>query len=103
MESTCFIEVKVKLIPHVVQAYANADYTIIVHFDDGKVVRYDVRPLLKKGSVFEVLLDKDYFVRNITSLNGTVAWSPTLSDEDCIDLDPVVLYEDGEDITDLVD
>lgn len=89
------------MIPSVVQAYANADYTIIVHFDDGKVVRYDVKPLLKKGSVFEVLLDKDYFVKNITSLHGTVAWSETFRDDDCIDLDPIVIYEHGEDITDL--
>lgn len=87
-------------IPSVVQACANPDYTITVFFDDGKVVRYDIKPLLSRGGVFETLKNKDFFREAITVLNGTVAWSRTLDGRDCIDLDPVVLYEQGTDVTD---
>lgn len=82
-------------IPSVVQAYANADYTIIVQYDDGRVVRYSVEPLLEKGGVFDALKDKGFFIKNLTVLHGTVAWSQDFNDHDCIDLDPLVIYESG--------
>ena len=86
-------------VPSVVQAYANPDYTIVVYFDDGKVVRRDVKPLLEKGGVFGVLKDKGFFLERLTVLHGTVAWSPDFDDQNCLDLDPVVLYKEGEDVT----
>ena len=86
-------------VPSVVQAYANPDYTIVVYFDDGKVVRRDVKPLLEKGGVFEALKDKDFFLKRLTVLHGTAAWSADFDDRHCLDLDPVVLYNEGEEIT----
>lgn len=88
------------MLPTIVQAYAEGDHTIVVQFADGRIVRWDMQPLLAQGGVFARLRDPDAFQREITVLNGTVAWSADFDPTRCIDLDPIVLYERGEDITD---
>ncbi|MCL6564235.1 MAG: DUF2442 domain-containing protein, partial [Firmicutes bacterium] len=88
------------MIPTVVQAYATADYHIVVQFDDGKIVRWDMRPLIERGGVFAALRDPAVFQGWITVLNGTVAWSADFDARHCVDLDPVTLHDQGEDVTD---
>lgn len=77
----------------IVQVVPNEDYTVTVYFDDGKIVRYNVAPLLDK-KVFEPLKDKDVFIRTCTILNDTLAWdiAGNRDEEGCIDIDPYTLY-----------
>jgi hypothetical protein len=87
------------MLPRVVQVYSTGDDYLVVHFDDGKVVRWDARPLRRQGGVFERLRDPDVFRNQLTVLNGTVAWSEDFNPETCLDVDPLVIYREGEDIT----
>ena len=87
-------------IPSVVQVYAKLDYTIIVYFDDGRIIRRDIKPLVDKGGVFEALRHLDFFLNHVTVLDGTVAWSRDYDPAHSLDLDPLVLYEQGEAVTD---
>ncbi|MGF7142635.1 hypothetical protein HNQ56_001053 [Anaerotaenia torta] len=77
----------------VVQVVPNEDYTVTVYFDDGKIVLYNVAPLLEK-EVFQPLKDKNIFIGTCTILNDTLAWDIG-GDRDtgkCIDIDPDTLY-----------
>ena len=82
-------------IPEVVQTFAGKDYTIYVYFSDGKIVLFDVMPLIASGGVFGILNDKSFFTERLTVLNHTAAWdlSGRYDPSDCIDLDPWTLYE----------
>jgi hypothetical protein len=82
-------------IPVVVQTLAGVDYTIYIYFDDGSVRLYDAEKIVNSGGVFEPLKDKEFFREHLTVLNHTVAWDMdgTRSTENCIDLDPITLYE----------
>ena len=78
----------------VVQVIPYDDYTVYVHFEDGKIVCYNAKELLNK-KVFEPLKDINFFKNACTILNGTLAWDMT-GDRDCtqcLDIDPDVLYE----------
>ncbi|MCY0879889.1 MAG: DUF2442 domain-containing protein [Firmicutes bacterium] len=86
------------MIPTVVQVYAQHS-NLIIQFDDGKIVRWDATPLRQAGGVFEPLKDDRVFTEELTVLNGTVAWSRDFNPEKCIDLDPLRLYYEGEDVT----
>lgn len=44
----------------IVQVIPNEDYTVYVYFEDGKIVCYDAKTLLKK-KVFEPLKDINFF------------------------------------------
>jgi len=88
------------LLPSVVQVYAPDDEHLIVQFDDGRIVRWDARALRQAGGVFERLRDPSVFREHLTVLNGTVAWSEDFDPTRCIDIDPIVLYREGEDWTD---
>ncbi|MBP5465486.1 MAG: DUF2442 domain-containing protein [Treponema sp.] len=85
----------------VVQVIPKDDYKVIVYFADGAIKRCDVSPLVGKG-VFACLSDKDFYEKNCTVLNGTLAWTldGTYNKYNCIDVDPCVLYEEGERIPD---
>ena len=80
--------------PEVVQVVPFPDHTVSVYFSDGKIVSYDVKPLLDKG-VFRALQDMDIFIDRCGIMNDTLAWDiagngdPTA----CIDIDPETLYE----------
>ena len=79
--------------PEVVQVVPFPDHTVSVYFSDGKIVSYDVRPLLDKG-MFRALRDMDVFIKRCVIMNDTLAWDiagngdPTA----CIDIDPETLY-----------
>ena len=82
------------MFPEVVQVKPNDDYTVYVYFSDGKIVCYDVKPLLEKN-VFRKLKEKDIFMDTCTILNDTLAWdiSGNRDETSCIDIDPETLYE----------
>ena len=81
--------------PEVVQALAGPDRTVYAYFSDGRITRFDMKPLIAGGGVFSRLVSDDFFREAITVLNGTVAWdaSGTYDPSTCIDIDPVVVYE----------
>lgn len=86
--------------PEIVQVVPFPDYTVSVYFADGKIVSYDVKPLLDQG-VFRALRDDRTFFECCTVMNGTLAWdvSRTGDPTSCIDIDPETLYalESSED------
>ena len=47
----------------IVQVIPNEDYTVYVYFEDGKIVCYDAKTLLKK-KVFEPLKDIKFFMHH---------------------------------------
>ena len=79
--------------PEVVQVKPYENYTVEVLFQDGKIVYYDVSPLLDKG-VFAMLKDKDFYLKRCTVMNHTLAWdvSGDFDPTKCIDIDPDTLY-----------
>ncbi len=58
--------------PEVVQVIPLDNYEVEVLFHDGKVVRYNVSPLLENG-VFEALKDIDFYKNRCTVMNHTLA------------------------------
>ena len=81
--------------PEVIQVTPHENYMIDIMFHDGKIVKYDAKPLIDKG-VFSVLKDKDFFMSRCTVMNRTLAWdlSGEYDPADCLDLDPVTLYSE---------
>ncbi len=81
--------------PVVIQVVPTDDYKLYLYFNDGTVRLFDVAPLIKPDTVFEVLRDIDVFKNTVTVLNDTAAWDieGTRNTRKCIDLDPFVLYE----------
>ena len=79
--------------PEVVQVTPHPDHTVSVYFSDGKIVSYDVKPLLDKG-VFRALKDMDTFMDCCTIMNDTLAWDANRNGDPstCIDIDPETLY-----------
>ena len=79
--------------PEVVQVVPFPDHTVSVYFSDGKIVSYDVRPLLDKG-VFRALRDMDVFINRCVIMNDTLAWDIAGNGDPaaCIDIDPETLY-----------
>lgn len=80
--------------PVVVQALAGKDQEIYVYFSDGHIRRYDMKPLIASGGVFNRLKDNNFFKERLTVMNGTAAWDLTGSYDptSCIDVDPFELY-----------
>lgn len=87
--------------PKVVQVVPSDDYKTYIYFNNGSVRMFDVKPLIKKGTVFEPLLDINIFKDKITVINDTIAWDlkGTRNESECIDLDPMVIF-DYEEIND---
>jgi len=81
--------------PHVLQAVPTDDHQVYAYFNDGSVRRFDVKPLIKPGTVFEPLGDLAFFKSKLTVINYTVAWDVGGNRDPgaCIDLDPLVLFE----------
>lgn len=79
--------------PEIVQVVPFPDFTVSVYFADGKIVSYDVKPLLDRG-VFRALSNDRVFFDCCTIMNGTLAWeiSGTGDPTSCIDIDPETLY-----------
>ena len=55
--------------PEVVQVVPFPDHTVSVYFSDGKIVAYDVKPLLDKG-VFRALRDMEVFMNRCGIMNA---------------------------------
>ena len=88
------------IFPAVVQAVAGEDYTVYAYMADGTIKRYDAKPLISKGGVFEKLRDNNFFTERLTVLNDTVAWdmSGNCDPAECIDIDPFTI-ESCTDVT----
>lgn len=81
------------MFPKVVQVIPMENFTVYVYFEDGKIVCYDMNPLLDK-EVFLPLKGKDIFIETCTVMNDTLAWD-IMQNRDlssCIDIDPDTLY-----------
>ena len=78
----------------VVQVIPYEDYTVYVYFEDGKVVCFDMKPLLDKP-VFLPLKDREVFMKTCTIMNHTLAWdlSGKQDSTECIDIDPETLHD----------
>ncbi|MDE6530053.1 MAG: DUF2442 domain-containing protein [Lachnospiraceae bacterium] len=78
----------------IVQVVPTKEFTVYVYFEDGKIVCYDVKPLLEK-EVFAVLKDIEYFMKTCTIMNDTLAWdiAGNRDNTKCIDIDPDTLYK----------
>ena len=81
--------------PMVLQAVPTDNFEVYAYMNDGHVHFFDVKPLLKQGTVFEPLEDIDTFKSTITVMNETVAWDLGGNRDvtKCIDLDPHILFE----------
>ncbi len=79
--------------PEIVQVVPHNDYTVSVYFSDGKIVLYNVKPLLDK-EVFSKIRDINIFMKTCTILNDTLAWdiAGNRNESECIDIDPNTLY-----------
>ena len=64
----------------IVGVIANDDFTLSISFDNGERRLYDVRPLLKKGTVFEHFSSIEAFRRVYVDEQNCIAW----------DIDPTV-------------
>lgn len=53
---------------------ANEDFTLTIHFDNGENRLYDMRPLLKRGTVFEPLIEFENFRRVYVDDTHCIAW-----------------------------
>ena len=82
------------MFPKIVQVVPTEEHTVYVYFEDGKIVCYDVKPLLGK-EVFAALRDIVFFIATCTIMNDTLAWdiSGKRDNTTCIDIDPETLYE----------
>ncbi|NCE98344.1 DUF2442 domain-containing protein [Emergencia sp. 1XD21-10] len=81
------------MFPKIVQVVPTEGHTVYVYFEDGKIVCYDVKPLLEK-EVFAVLREIDFFIKSCMIMNDTLAWdvSGNRDSSNCIDIDPDTLY-----------
>jgi hypothetical protein len=84
-----------KFFPSVLQALPAADYKVYAYMNDGSVRLYNVKPLIKEGTVFALLKDIQIFESRLTVMNDTVAWDIKGNRDpyDCIDIDPVTIFE----------
>lgn len=78
------------------------DFTLAITFEGDEVRVFDVKPLIKRGTVFEPLIERDSFKRVYIDSNGCVAWDidPTVDSEvdwsNKIDISADVCYMDSE-------
>ena len=81
--------------PKVLQALATNDFEVYAYFNDGSVRLYDAKPLLKKNTVFEPLMDIQTFKNSLTVMNDTIAWDMEGKRDPykCIDIDPFTIFE----------
>lgn len=80
--------------PKVIKVIPNDDYTVLVSFENGKKVLYDMKDNLE-GEVFQPLNDINVFKTTCMILNDTLAWDVkgNQDERECIDIDVFTLYE----------
>ena len=88
LDSKCFF-------PQVLQVVPTNDYKVYAYFNDGSVRLIDVKPLIKKDTVFEPLQDISFFKSKLAVINATIAWDigGSRDSSKCIDLDPFGIFE----------
>ncbi|MCD8148091.1 MAG: DUF2442 domain-containing protein [Clostridiales bacterium] len=81
--------------PEIFQAVAGNNYVVYAYLNDGSVRVLDMKPMIKKGGVFQILEDPKIFRETLTVMNQSVAWdlSGNRDEENCIDVDPFCVYE----------
>ncbi|MCL2277540.1 MAG: DUF2442 domain-containing protein [Treponema sp.] len=81
--------------PHVLQVVPTDNFEVYAYMNDGSVRFYDVKPLLKKDTVFEPLNDIKVFKEKLAIINNTVAWDMGGNRDayNCIDIDPFEIFE----------
>jgi len=79
--------------PRVEKVFPNDDYTLTIHFTNGEIKKYDVKPLLNNGVFLKI---KDPFVFKQAHVQlGSVGWPGE------IDVCPDTLYENGTSLEDI--
>lgn len=79
----------------------NNDFTLTITFDNGEKRCYDMKPFLKKGTVFEPLIQKDVFCRVYLDEKSAISWdiNPAIDSKKVwsnkIDLCPDTTYIDS--------
>ncbi len=58
----------------IVSVTPNDDFTLTLRFDNGETRLFDMRPLLKKGTVFEPFIDLAAFRRVYLDDQNCVSW-----------------------------
>ena len=93
------------MLPKVVQVLPTKDFKVYVYFVDGKIKLYDVKPLIERGGVFGQIENSRNFTSKCTVINGTLAWDigGKYDKYNCLDIDPVTVYETGIDVKDPLD
>ncbi len=81
--------------PKVLQVVPTNNFEVYAYFNDGSVRLFDVKPLIKPGTVFESLSNLQFFKDKLSVINDTVAWDigGNKDPRKCIDLDPFVIFE----------
>jgi hypothetical protein len=80
--------------PKIVQVAPTDNFEVYAYCNDGAVRLYDVKPLLRPGTVFESLRDITIFKEKLSVINDTVAWDMS-GDRDprkCLDIDPFTIF-----------
>ena len=81
---------------------ANEDYTLLLTFDNSEKRLFDMKPYLKKGTVFEQFLNFDDFKRVYLDDSNCVSWDkdPKINSEiewnNKVDLSSDVCYVDSK-------
>lgn len=57
-----------------VSVQANRDFTLLLEYDDGARRSFDAVPLIRPGTVFELLADWDFFKRVYVDETNNIAW-----------------------------
>lgn len=80
--------------PEVYQAVPGKDRTVYAYLNDGSVRKFDVKPFIEKGGIFECLRDEHIFRQTLTVLGNTIAWdlAQTRDESKCIDIDPFDVF-----------
>lgn len=80
--------------PSVVQVVPTDNHEVYAYFNDGSIRLFDLKPLLKSGTVFEPLRDLATFKEKLTVINGTVAWDMggNRDPRKCVDIDEFSLF-----------
>ncbi len=79
------------MIPHVIEAKYAGEYRIRVYFEDGSVKIVDLEQYVKRGGVFSLFVDKEFFKKFFVDLN-TLCWP------NGADIAPEKLYEIGKEV-----
>lgn len=85
----------------IVGVVANNNFTLTISFDNGEKRIYDMRPYLKKGTVFEPFIDFENFRRVFVDDTHCIAWDvdPNVDSNEVwnnrVDLCPDTCYVDS--------